>query len=368
MNLSRFGTIWSRDSFNGAIAFTSMQLVFAKVTAKYPAELWESYYIFGGRRVRMRIVGQELAEHISRPFSHLKADAKANGKTVATADLAIDLWDDRLAGADRYLHWNDNGPGWHETTLESCNGRYVAQRLPNTFSCFNRKDKRIIGSIEWHDQIFIYERAKPLSRLLLNWYNDQGFQVIHTGLVARDNKGLLFVGKSGSGKSTSSLACVIAGFSYLSEDYVGLETCNDGSFVGHSLYNSVFLRTDHLDRFPQLAPYAIRGRLPYEEKSTIILSQLFPERLEQAVPIRALVLPRVVNATEAQFRQASKGEALVALGPSSLLQIPNRGLGVRGFKRLAELVERVPCYWLEVGSDLGATPNCIEELLAQVSP
>jgi len=367
MNLLRFGTVWSRDSFNGATAFTSMRLVFAKLTAKYPAELRESYYIFGGRRVHMRIVGRELADHINRPFSHLRTDAKANGKTVAAPHLAIDLWDDRLAGANRYLHWNDNGAGWHETTLESCDGRYMAQRLPNTFSCFDRKDKRIIGSIEWYDQIFIYERAKPLSRLLLNWYNDQDVQVIHTGLVARDNKGLLFAGKSGSGKSTSSLACIIAGFSYLGEDYVGLEIRNDGSFVGHSLYNSVFLKTDHLERFEELAPHAIRGRLPYEEKSVIILSQLFPERLERAVPIRALLLPRVVNAAEAQLRPASKRDALLALGPTSMLQIPNRGLGVCGFDKLAQLAERTPCFWLDVGADVTSIPRRLESLLAELS-
>jgi serine kinase of HPr protein (carbohydrate metabolism regulator) len=237
--------------------------------------------------------------------------------------------------------------------------------LPNTFSCLNRRQNQIIATVAWHDQIFIYERGKPLSRLLLDWFNGQDVQIIHTGLVARNNQGLLFVGKSGAGKSTSSLACVNAGFGYLSEDYVGLQLCEDGSFVGHSLYNSLFLRTEHLDRFPQLAPYAIRGRMPYEEKSVILLSQVFPERLQRVVPIRALILPRIVNARETWFRRASKGEALLALGPTSLLQIPNRGLGVRGFNNLAYLVERIPCFWLEVGTDLTSIPRCLENLFVK---
>jgi hypothetical protein len=224
-----------------------------------------------------------------------------------------------------------------------------------------------MASIAWNNKIFIYERAKPLARLLLEWHNDQDVQVIHTGLVARDGKGVLFAGRSGSGKTTSSLACISAGFDYLGEDYVALERQQCGPFVGHSLYNSVFLDTIHLTRFSELLPCAIKGRLPHEEKSVIILSQVFPERLKRTVPIQMLALLRVADTPRPRFRPASKGEALLALGPSSLLQIPNRGLGVRGFNRLAQLVEQVPCYWLEVTGDLRSIANGVDELLARAS-
>jgi hypothetical protein len=359
---SRFGTIWSKERFDGETAFHNMQTAFAEATKRYPAELQESFYIFGGRNVRIRFLGRELAEHIRRPFSHLKT----TGRIMKAPDLAINFWDDRLTGGDHHVSC-DNGTGWHETTLESFDGRFLGQRLPNTFSCLDRTNKRIFCSITWHDNIFIYERGKPLSRLLLDWYNNEGVQLIHTGLIALDNNGILFVGKSGAGKSTSSLACIIAGLGYLSEDYVGLECCNDGSFIGHSLYNSVFLRTDQLERFPSLAPHAVRGRLPHEEKSVIILSQIFPERLKRSVPIRAVVLPRVTNIPESKLQAVSKGEALLAVGPTSLLQIPNRGLGVRGFKMLAQLVERVPCFRLELGADLTAIARRLEGLFAEGS-
>jgi hypothetical protein len=74
---------------------------------------------------------------------------------------------------------------------------------------------------------------------------------------------------------------------------------------------------------------------------------------------------RAVDTPKSKFRPASKGEALLAFGPSSMLQIPNRGLGVVGFNRLAQLVERIPCYWLEVGSDLASIPHRVDDLLAE---
>ena len=363
---SRFGTTWDSENleeFNGEIAFGIMRAEFEEAAAKNPSHVREFYYMFGGQSVRLRIVGRELAEHMGRPFSHLQT----NRPCSPAPQLTIDLWDDET-NRDRLIAATENDLGWTEATVQSTDDRFIGQRLPHTFSCLDRETNHIIATIAWHDRIFIYERAKPLARFLLNWHNDQDIQVIHTGLVARDGKGVVFAGKSGSGKSTSSLACICAGFGYLSEDYVGLECRADGSFVGYSLYNSVFLETNHLARFTELIPYAIKGRPPHELKSVIILSQVFPERLKPFVPIRALALLRVADIPKPRFRRASKGEALLALGPSSLLQIPNRGLGVRGFNKLAQLVERVPCFWLEVGSDLGATPNCVEELLAQVSP
>lgn len=355
---TRFGTTWSVGHFDGEIAFATLRRHFEQAAATRPGGVHRFSGTFGGETVLMRIVGDELAEHICRPFSHLRT-----GGSTGAPRLTIDLWDD--SGT-----WSDGAAAerrpWTETTVTSADGRFLGQRLPYTVSCLDRDAGHIVAAIEWHDRMYIYERAKPLARPLLEWHNDRGIQVIHTGLVARDGKGVLLAGKSGSGKSTSSLACARAGFDYLSEDYAGLQNHEDGSFTGHSLYNSVFLETSHLARFPELMPYAITGRLPEEEKSVIILSQVFPERLARSVSIRALALLRVTDTPALDVRPAPKGEALLALGVSSLLQLPNRSLGSRGLDILARLVERVPCYRLEVGSDFAAIAHRVESLLAEV--
>ena len=172
---------------------------------------------------------------------------------------------------------------------------------------------------------------------------------------------MLIAGQSGTGKSTSALACLFAGFKYLSEDFVGLERLHDGSFIGHSLYNSAFLETKHLERFPYLGPHVMRG-MAHEKKSVVILSNVFPERLERAVPIRFLLLTSVVDSPETRILAAGKSRALMALGLSSILKFPSPG--ARGFDRLAQLVEQVPCYDLELGRDLNSTPRRLKELLA----
>jgi hypothetical protein len=357
MRTFEFGTSWIENQFMGDVAFANMHAAFAQAASAHPSELREFFYVLAGHPVRVRILGSQLAENFDRPFSHLRANAQ-----LTSPKLTIELWDDNKTRREPM----DPHQPWHETTVMSQDGRFLGQRLPHTFSCLDRAAGHIVGCIGWHERIFIYERAKPLARLLLNWHNDRNVPIIHTALVARSNNGVLVAGKSGSGKSTSSLACIIGGFDYLSDDYTGLQLRRDGAFVGHSLYNSVFLNTNHLEWFGELAPYAIRGRLPHEEKSAVLLSQVLPQRLARAVPIRALVTARVTNGSATRLQRASKGEALLALGPSSLLQVQRRSFGVSGFARLAEVVERIPCFRMELGSDLSSIPQCIHDLLSQV--
>ena len=184
-------------------------------------------------------------------------------------------------------------------------------------------------------------------------------------MVAKNGQGALLVGKSGSGKSTSSLACLCGGFDFLGEDYVSLEFTKEGSVIGHSLYNSAFLERTHLKLFHELTPYVITGLNSDERKAAVILSEAFSGRLKPSVPIRALVIAHVNGQSpRSHFRTASKGEALLGLGPSCLFQIPSRG--ARSFPKLAELADAIPAYQLDLGSDLAFIPSAVEDILQEI--
>lgn len=359
----KFGTFRNQSYADGAMAFNTLLRKFDRTAACHPGELSESFYIFGGKQVRLRIVGRELAKYIVLPISHLRIQ----GQSRVPVQLTIDIWDGN-GTIDNDSLLSHGNVECYETILKSPDGRFIGQRLPYTVSCLDRQSRHIVASIAWNKKISNYERAKPLARLLLEWHNDQNIQIVHAALVARKGQGVLVAGKRGAGKSTVSLACIRAGLDFVSEDFVGLERRSDDSFVGHSLYNSVFLETVSLARFEDLIVHAIESEFSPEEKSAVILSALFSERLQRAVPIRVLALPRVVDSVTAKFRPASKSEALLGLGPSSFLQIPNRERGVGGFDNLAKLVERVPCYWLEVGSQLPSIGPSVEGLLDEIAP
>lgn len=334
---------------------------FRHAAQTYPDHLTESAYGFAGKRVHLRVIGRDLARHIGLPFSHLRAD----GPCTTVPRLNIDLWDERLTGICRRHGSSSADSGWRQVTGLSADGRFVLQELPNTLVGYDRTSARIVGSIAWGDGLFVYERAKPLARLLLQWHNDQSIQVIHAGLVSRAGEGVLFAGKSGSGKTTAALACLCGGFDFLSEDYVGLERLEGGQLAGHSMYCSAFVERSHLALFPDLLPHVVEDSAGRDLKAAVMLSQAFPVRMARSATIRALVTVSVTDVSQSRYRTTSKGQALLGLGPSSLIQIPSQG--VRGFEALWQLVERVPSYALALGTDLASIPRCVDEILTEAS-
>ena len=195
------------------------------------------------------------------------------------------------------------------------------------------------------------------------WHKDRDVQAIHAGLVARDGEGVLFGGPGGSGKSTTALTCLKAGFEYMADDYVALKALDDGSYEGHSLFCSTHLEPGHLEKFPYLRPHAIPGRLPREDKSLVLLSQVLPEGLSRKARIRAVALPRVVDAPRPSIRPASTIEALLRLAPSSLILLPYAGVAAGEFEKLSRFLETIPTYWLELGSAMDEIPDRIAEIL-----
>ena len=98
----------------------------------------------------------------------------------------------------------------------------------------------------------------------------------------------------------------------------------------------------------------------------MLLADVAPARLKPSVPIRALALPRIVDAPVTRIRPVSKAVALRMIAPSSLLMIPI-GPGKQGFDKLSRLVARVPTFWLELGRDLDEIPCRVDELIARVT-
>lgn len=344
------------------IAFKTMQDAFAVAKGAHPDKIHETYYILAGQGARMRIAGDRLSECIHLPFAHLRT----SDMHLPLPHLTIELWDQRETG----IPWQI-GSAWDDVTLSpsfagSRDGRFISNTPSHSMTCLDRSTQHIVGCTSNANQLSLYERGRPLHVPLAIWHNDRDVPVIHAGLVSRNGQGVLLAGSRGAGKSTSAITCLCAGLSYLSDDLIGLQSLADGSFVGHSIYGSIYLEADDLGQFPPLRPHAMKGSYPYEDKHLVLLSQVFPSRLERVTTISAVALARIVDNRHSQIRPASKGEALLALAPSSLL-VGRISSGVHGFSKLVQLVEHVPCYWLELGRDLNEIPYRVEELLSKVA-
>ncbi len=334
-----------------------MQAAFEDAMAARIEAVSEHHCTVAGIGIRLRIAGRRLAEEITPPFDHLRSGAPA-GKP----GLTIDVWDQEETGVEGIPSGTHDGEEAFIVLTASSEGRYVAEERHDRMSWLDRRAGHVVGYMGSSDTLYVDERARPFYRLLSVWCNDRDIQLLHSGIESWRGRCVLYVGMAGAGKSTSSIACLRGGFGYLGDDPVWFEDTGDGSFTGHGLYASCLLTPEHLTQFPDLMPHAGAANHAHEDKSLVYLSRLFPERMEQSIAIGVLALPRVVDSDETSFRPASKGEALLALAPTSVMFLP--GANVRSLEKLARLVERVPCYWLELGRDVDQIPDTVRRMVA----
>jgi len=93
-----------------------------------------------------------------------------------------------------------------------------------------------------------------------------------------------------------------------------------------------------------------------------MLYQHYPQKLTRELPIRAILVPHIRGRVATTLVPTAPGPTLRALAPSTLLQVP--GAGPAAFTAMARLVQQVPAYRLEVGTDLTQVPALITQLLS----
>ena len=337
-----------------------MRSAFARAKRAHRDRIHEAWYSFGGHAVRIRIIGDRLAQRLASPFQHLQWQ----GDVPSAARLTIDLWDQLETGVAADIDVAPDPLGVSSSFSSSADERFVTSVLQHSIASFDRQEERIVGAALGVGRLSLYERGRPLHIPLALWYNDIDVPLIHAALVSHEGSGVLLAGGSGVGKTTSSLSCMAASFGYLADDLSGLEIRPDGSAWGHSVYGSAFVDEQTFLRLPGvLDEHAIRGRYDYEDKRLVLLHQTGAAVLVSRTRIQVVALVQIANGSRTRVRSATKGESLLAMARSSL-QGGVLSPGKRGFELLGRLSEGVPSFWLELGTDAEETPKRLRELLS----
>ena len=248
--------------------------------------------------------------------------------------------------------WDDYDPGLAQIRSED----------PDYWICFYQ-DSLLLQLIDWKQKRAFYftsrledlefwVKAAPFLQIFHHWLGRLGTQVVHSGLIARQDQGILVVGASGSGKSTTCVRAGLNGFDYLADDYCAL---SQGQ--GFSLYQTtkLFWTTCQDLGVSERAVNADSG-----EEKALLYCRDSPFRTRSQVEIRHIVCPRVTSAQKSALEPLSPGKALLALAPSSLLQL--RGQGAARLAELRREVEAARCWFLQLGSDPESVVNCLRSL------
>ncbi|MFN3231290.1 MAG: hypothetical protein ACE363_03905 [Alphaproteobacteria bacterium] len=339
-----------------AIGYQRASDIFEMASSRANQTMTERSYSLGGRLIRLRVLGDALAAELHLPIQQLEVSAAP----TSTPALEIDVWDGAIKGMDAYVGELDQEAGTYGQVTLSEDGRFCGEQRGHSALWFDRTQERIVGCFSNLKTRDLDERARPFHRYFAVWLAVHDIQGIHAGLVSIDGKGLLFVGSGGTGKTTSSISSFLGGIGYLGDDFVGIEELGDGQFTGHCLYSSCLVNNDHIKRFPALEAVCKPPHHAHEEKSIVYLAPLGPDQIKTQTPVSGIVMPRIMGKGETTFRPARKAEALLRMAPSSIMSLP---IVVDGaLDRLASLVDAVPCYWLELGTDIDNIPTVVREV------
>lgn len=284
----------------------------------------------------------------------------------AAADLDLYIWNnafDHLALPDSDVLHRENAPADGLGGFSDANCSAFYQPDSGVLSILDLANRRAHWWLSDAGSVPYYERAAPFKHILQWWVSSRGGALLHSAAIgsadAGSDDGVLISGPGGSGKSSTALACLAAGMTFISDDYVIVDAGEPPRV--HLAYSTAKVRRTSLGRHDDLSGH-FRNIARDHEKPMLFVDQFAPASVRASIAPQAIVMPRVAHATRTHFVPISPAEMLRALAPSSLMLFPLAG--GRAFQRMAKLCATLPCLRAELADDPADVARAFGELLA----
>ncbi|HXJ78359.1 MAG TPA: hypothetical protein VMS64_06715 [Candidatus Methylomirabilis sp.] len=310
-------------------------------------------YDLGGVRVLVRLATPALSS-FTRALEHRSSAAGETG-------LAVCVGGGDAAPAPPFLamagEWS---PRRRPPVGADTDGGPVRALYVGTTGALSMLDVQGRRAIFWRNPRTArpFEGAAPLLHILTWWLGRHRRYPIHAAAVGTLAGGVLVAGTGGAGKSTTALACLDSPLLYAGDDYVLVS--EDPPFV-HSLYRSARVSAKQLAGLPRVAA-KIGTHGPVEfGKILIFVEQEYAQKPVAGFPLRAALTVRITGELDSRLVAVPAVRTLDVLIPSSVIELP--GLGRQGVQAIVRIVQSVPNYVLEAGTDLAQIPVVIARLL-----
>jgi hypothetical protein len=314
-----------------------------------------------GRIVRIEITAGAMQRAVMPALSHLIVPE------VAEPDLVLCIWDSESTGA------TPMSPGWEPEDYRR--EGYISGFNDARFHTGMQFEPIIVRMIDMERRRAMYwtadasklpywEIGAPLRPLLHEWLQRVGMVAIHGGAVGCADGGVFLAGAGGQGKSNVALACLKSELFYASDDFCFLSQSPE--WTAHSLYCTGKMAAGDLVRHPHLRGAESNPDRLDREKALFFLNEKFADRLIRAIPLRAVVLPRVIAKGPSEIVPIAPATAHKAIAMSTIEL--SRWTGGHTLRKVAELLRERPCYELRVGASIDDVPPLLAKLLKDFRP
>jgi hypothetical protein len=345
------GARWAEPGKQPALAYyESLRRAFSR--ASHDAGGFEQRLEIADVGIHLRFAGQGLPPILLPAF--LPVLAPMGGRQ----DIEVELWDETTTGV------GIPEPPWRlrdviaRGDVRSLSGGRVRAQVDTENQILTMWDSGRRRAIVWFadaHRLPYWVGATPL-RSILHWgLAGRERHLLHAAAIGDERSGALLVGPGGSGKSTTSLACLQDGLGYVGDDYILAETGPSPRAV--SVYGTAKLSAASAKLLSGLPGLQRAADAP---KFVVDVARDRPKLMRRSAAISAIILPRVTPGRLA-LRPAGAADALRALAPSTILQHADES--ARGMAVMSALARHVPAYVLDLGSDVAAVAPAIRGLL-----
>jgi hypothetical protein len=252
--------------------------------------------------------------------------------------------------------------------------RYLEQLLQNTpyrASYFHDLGlwhffdiERGVG-LQWMQSTGAYppwEPAAPL-RIFMHWAlaTPHG-RLVHGGTLGLDRKAVLFAGRGGAGKSSTVVCGIKNGLSSAGDDYVYMKVDGD-RILANPVFSTLKQDKSGLERLG-LGQIATNGRANWQNKFEFSAQDTGGSPLTGPLHIKAILVSVIADQAQSEICGISKNQAMLALAPSALFQMPGERESGVGF--FANLVRNLPCYKVILGRNPDEIIGCIIDFLRRI--
>jgi hypothetical protein len=335
----------------------------------------------GTEQRRFRIAGREIALHFcDRGWANEMTAALAHLASTGSdrPDLNVSMWSGAIQPQHHLLraylftltNWWFDYTGKRGELLDLHGGNIDATFNPDTriLSVVDLVNNRAFYWKQDDSPLRYYETCSPFRSVLHAWMRTRQSFFVHGAAIGDANGGILLVGKGGSGKSTTTLACLRSPLPLQAagDDYCIISGNSAAGFRANSLYSTAKLvEMRNLEAFPEMSGNVLNPVRQAGEKVALSLAGYAGNKLIDSFPLRALLVPVITGGVETSIELCSSQEALIALAPSTLSQLPSSG--ATDLRFLGNLARGLPCYRIRLGTDLARIPESIFTFLATLN-
>ncbi|WP_337042179.1 hypothetical protein [Emticicia sp. 17c] len=299
-------------------------------------------YSIGGQFFEVLSYGEFSSEKYLRALAHLSC------KSVSQESVKIHLIESKSTGIippEEWLNWPDID-SYSGDLLNFGNNRAVFNSTEPSFIFVDYSSKNIYYWVDDFCRLPPNETAAPLRMVFHLWFEPTASFLCHAAGLGISEEGVLLTGKSGSGKSTSTLSCLNTKLKYAGDDFILVDPEQN---LVYSLYSVAKLNIEQFDNFTHLKPLISNIEQIPREKGHVYINESFTDSMITQFSIKAILLPTITGLEDTFIQECSKLDAIKALVPSSVWILRSN---TKAVEKMKLFISKTPTFRLMAGVNL----------------